>query len=324
MINGAIWHKSLHESRWLWLACATVLYFFCWFHVAVTSQVDMGRFETLLNRLPEQWEKFSPVPFKDLVSYPARIAVTYEEPLVYLMMTVWCLSRSSDVVSGELGRGTMEMLLAQPISRLQIIVTPIVMTLLGALLLAVVAWCGTTTGILTTSIERPAPGSQWTLPFTSVTLPWHGADAPTDRVPMRVLADIRMFLPAALNYFCLGVLLCGLGTLLSAVDRHRWRVLGFAVGFYVLQMLAEIVGQAFPSWGWVRHASFFSAYEPIRFVSTASRSPELAWSWFTRNSSGEIVDIGPLAGDVILAGLGLGAIVVGVWYFCRRDVPAPV
>ena len=45
--------------------------------------------------------------------------VLYEEPMIYMIMTIWCVARSSDVVSGELGRGTMEILLSQPVSRRQ-------------------------------------------------------------------------------------------------------------------------------------------------------------------------------------------------------------
>ncbi len=124
MIHPALLRKSIDEGRWLWLTLAAVLFVFCWMHVTITSQIDMSRFETLLNNLPEAWEKFSPVPFQKLISYPARIAVTYEEPMLYMLMTIWCIARSSDSVSGELGRGTMEMMLAQPVSRVQVLPLP--------------------------------------------------------------------------------------------------------------------------------------------------------------------------------------------------------
>ena len=103
--------KSIRESYLLFLGCGTVLYVFCWVRVWITSRLEMGRFQNILESLPESWQKLAPVPIADLFSYEGRIAVTYEEPVVYLMMAVWCIARSSDAVSGQLGRGTMEMLL---------------------------------------------------------------------------------------------------------------------------------------------------------------------------------------------------------------------
>ena len=249
--------KSIDEARWLWLTLAAVLFVFCWMHVTITSQVDMSRFETLLNNLPEAWEKFSPVPFKKLISYPARIAVTYEEPMLYLLMTIWCIARSSDSVSGELGRGTMEMMLAQPVSRLQVLITSIFVTICGIALLASVAWAGTCVGIATTTVERPPPGASWSLPF------WQNSSADTlQQIPMRQLAGFGMFIPAALNYFSLGYFLAGSCTFLSSCDRYRWRTIGLMMGFYVVQMLTEILGQAFEKISWVRQLSIFAPMNP--------------------------------------------------------------
>ncbi len=322
MINTALLRKSYFEARWLWLTCAAVLFIFCWVHVGITSQVDMGRFESILKTLPEQWEKFSPVPFEKLISYPARIAVIYEEPVVYMLMTIWCISRGSDSVSGELGRGTMEMLISQPVSRLQILLTPIVVTVLGVFLLAAVAWAGTCTGIATTSIERPAAGATWTVPFTAIQFARENAEM--ERIPMSRLASFKQFVPAAVNYCSLGIFMAGVCTLLSSLDRYRWRTIGLMMAFYVGSMLAEIVGQAFPSLGFIRHLSFFSVYEPIRFVSEAQAEPALAWSWFLPDANGVVGAVGPLTGDAVLAGLGLMCFAVAVVVFCRRDVPAPL
>ncbi len=322
MINKALLKKSIYEDRWLWFTCAVVLFVFCWVHVMITSQIDMGRFEAILKLLPDQLEKFSPVPFEKLISYPARIAIIFEEPLVYTLMTIWCIARSSDVVSGELGRGTMEMLLAQPVSRLQIFLTPVCVTVCGIALLACVAWGGTCTGIATTFVERPAPGSSWTIPFTAIEMAKD--DAEMQQIPMSRLADYRLLLPAAISYFCLGVFLSGVCTLLSSFDSYRWRTIGIMMGFYICQMLSEVVGQAFPRLEWLRQISFFRAYEPTRFVSESVSDASLGWAWVFRDSSGQFVDIGPLACDAILLGLGLVSFCVAAVYFCKRDLPAPI
>ncbi|MEM7313666.1 MAG: ABC transporter permease subunit, partial [Planctomycetota bacterium] len=294
MINPAVFRKSVYEARWLWITCALVLFLFCWIHVLVTSQVDMGRFETLLDNLPKKWEKFAPVPFKQMISYPARIAIIYDEPLVVMLMTIWCVSRGSDSVSGELGRGTMEMLLAQPVSRLQVLLSPVVVTVGGVALLAVVAWLGTCTGIATASVERPAPGSTWTIPFTAIQL---GASDEMERIPMRTLAPYKLFVPPALNYFSLGIFLSGVCTLVSSFDRYRWRTIGLFMAFFILQMLARLLGMAFESMAWVKKLTFFGAYEPVVMVSTSVGEPTFAWTWLLRDEAGNFAGVGPLGCD---------------------------
>lgn len=322
-MNIALLKKSIYEARWLWLACAFVLFVFCWIHVLVTSQVDMSQFSAILENIPEKWEKLSPVPFKKMITYPARIAITYEEPLLFLLMTVWCVTRSSDVVSGELGRGTMEMLLAQPVSRLQVFMTPVIITVAGIASLAALAYAGPGVGIATAVIERPPEGSAFGIPFADML--FSGAkDSDLERIPMNQLVQYRQFIPAALNYFCLGMFLAGICTLLSAFDRYRWRTVGLMMGFYVAHMLAEILGKAFPQFDWARQLSFFRFYEPVMLISESTSRPELGWSWTITDSAGKFVDLGPLACDALLLGVGLIAFVFAGFYFCRRDIPAPV
>ena len=62
-----------------------------------------------------------PVSFAQIATSAGRIAVAYDDPIVLLLVTVWAISRGSDAVSGELNRGTMEMVLAQPVTRLGVL-----------------------------------------------------------------------------------------------------------------------------------------------------------------------------------------------------------
>jgi ABC-2 type transport system permease protein len=322
MIHWPLLRKTIRDARWLWLSCAACLFAFAWVHVLINSRVDMGRFAKILENIPDAWEKLAPVPFKQLMSYPARLSVLYEEPLVYMLMTIWCIARASDSVSGELGRGTMEIMLSQPVSRKQVILTPTLVTLLGIGGLVTVLWVGSACGISTTWVEKPSTGG-WTVPFTGIEIPL-GIEESIERVPMTTLVSPRQFLPAALNYACFGFFLCGFCTMLSAFDRYRWRTIGIMIGFYVVQMLAELLGQAVESLSWLRTISFFRAYEPVMFVSKSVKNPEIAWSWFERNAAGQIVDLGPLTCDAILLSLGTIAFVIAVTVFCRRDLPAPI
>lgn len=319
-MNRALWKKAIRESYLLFLGCAIVLYMFCWVRVWITSRLEMGRFQNILENLPESWQRLAPVPIDQLFSYEGRIAVTYEEPVVYLMMAIWCIARSSDAVSGGLGRGTMEMLLAQPVSRKEVIGTHTCVTLIGVLMLSVIAYVGTYTGISTTTITEASPPVE--VPFVGFDIPFTGGQ-PID-VPMIDKVHPETFLPAAVNYFALGVFLVGFTTLMSSWDRYRWRTIGITVGFYVISTVLELVGLAVEGFEWVKCLTFFAAYEPIRFVSEAVTYPEREWAWMVTNSDGAFQTLGPLSYDVILIGLGTIGIVVGAMIFCRRDLPAPI
>lgn len=320
MIHWTFLKKTLRDVRWLWLTCALCLFVFAWVHVLINSQFGMDRLAKILEYIPEGIEKLAPVPFKELLTYPARLAVLYEEPLIYMLMTIWCVARSSDVVSGELGRGTMEILLSQPISRRQVLVTPTLVTLVGMTALVLVVLLGTYCGIATSWVEKPIHG--WTIPFTGLEVP--SVSASTERVPMSSFVSVRQMLPAALNYFCLGFFLCGVCTMLSCCDRYRWRTLGIMIGFYVVQMLAELLGQAVDALSWLRQLTFFRAYEPVMFVSKSIKNPNFAWSWFERDAAGHIIDMGPFVCDAILLTFGAIAFLVAGVVFARRDLPAPI
>lgn len=318
-MNRSLLRKCVGEAQWLWLACAAALYAFCWVRVWIVSQFEMIRFQAVLEQFRE-YEKFSPVPFDQLFTYPGRIALTFDEPVVILCMTVWAIARGSDCVSGEIGRGTMEMLLAQPISRLRILATHSLVTVVGAAGLATIVWLGVATGVHTTQVEEQVPaqfrvlGMEFNNPF---------GEPETVVVPMRDKADPVVFAPAAFNLFSLTFCLAGLTTLLSSWDRHRWRTIGLIVGIFVGQTVLKVLGVTVGRFAWVLNFTFFTAYEPESFVSIAVNHPEHAWSvWM--HADGRDLGFGPLVYDLVLLGLGLGSYLLAAVIFSRRDLPAPL
>ena len=113
-MNRAFLLKSIRDARLLLLACSAMLFAFSWIRIFIVASVEAGRFQKIARNLPDMIKRLSPVPIDELVSYPGLVGFTFEEPTVYLIMAVWATSRASDSVSGEIGRGTMELLLAHP------------------------------------------------------------------------------------------------------------------------------------------------------------------------------------------------------------------
>jgi ABC-2 type transport system permease protein len=318
----ALLKKNIAESRLLFLACAAALFGFCWLYVWLVGRFSMSRFQTVLEQFRE-YERLMPVPFDQLFTYPGRIAVAYTEPVVFVCMTIWAISRGSDSVSGELGRGTLEMMLAQPVSRLKLLASHIMVTVTGVALLAAAAWAGTCTGIAMTTVKEEIAPPSIKLPM-GFELPLTTGEPQTVRTPMSELVTGSDFLPAAVNLFALGFFLAGLATLLSSADRYRWRTIGLAVGLFVIQFVMKIVGKASDSWSWLLRCTWFRAYEPASFVTLTVRSPEHAWSLILRDSRGQFLDFGPLGYDLVLISLGCAAFVCAAIIFSRRDLPAPL
>src|ERR1700761_2529492 len=123
MLNRALWTKAVADARLL-LAGLTVLMFgFNWLFVWLPSLVELGAFGVFLQALPREFESLVGVPFAKVATTTGRIALAYIDPVVIFTIVTWALARGSDAVSGEIGRGTMELLLAQPVSRSSLLMT---------------------------------------------------------------------------------------------------------------------------------------------------------------------------------------------------------
>ena len=315
--------KSLHESKWLFLSCAAALFAFCWLRVWIVSQFEMSRFRTIVEQFREL-ERFSPVPFEQLFTYTGRIALTYDEPIVIVCITVWAIARGSDCVSGELNRGTMEMLLAQPVSRFRVLVSKSLVTVAGVGLLSFITWLGIYAAVQTVSVKEVPPRSTFTVPYFDIQIPLPRTKREPIVTPMNEKVDVQVFAPAAVNLFALGFFLSGLTTFVSSADRYRWRTIGIVAGFFIIQLIMEIVGVASDRFRWLLRTSFFTAYDPEKFVSIAHNSPERSWALTLTDADGRYSGVGPLGFDLILIGMGLLAFLGAAVVFSRRDLPAPL
>lgn len=235
MWNTAIWKKSWGDQRGLVLAMAALWAAFPWIYLWLSAQIPMPAFhDVLLRAIPENWQKLSGVPFTEVATYAGRVALAFVDPVVVLAATVWGITRGSDAVSGQVERGTMEMLLAQPVTRRAVFITQAFATTTGAAVLC---------SVLLASV------------WTAVSFgPWAGKVEP------------ERFVPAVLNVFGLMVCMAGITACVSAADTYRWRTIGILCGFYVFSILAKLVGRMSGAFGWAGYLSVFNAYEPQRLV----------------------------------------------------------
>lgn len=320
MIDRVMVRKYVGQSSLLFSALALALFAFAWVRVWVVKLLDMGQFQTILEQFRE-FEKFSPVEFDALFTYTGRVGMTFDEPIVILCTVIWCVSRGSDVVSGELNRGTLEMLLAQPISRARLMLSHAAVSVVGLALLALAVWGGIAAGVYATTLEETVAPPTFRVPFLQWELPLAADPPAVERVPMRERVDVLVFAASVFHLFAFGFFLLGLSTMLSAIDRYRWRTIGGVVTVYVLQLVMFGLGKAADSLAWLQNLTFFTCYQPQRMTSLVSQQGLAApWSLSQPLADG----LPPLFYPLILLGLGLLAYGVAFWHFGKRDLPAPL
>lgn len=320
MIDRVLCKKYVGQSALLWWACAAALFAFAWMRVWVVSLLDMQQFTTVIEQFRD-FEKFSPIAFDQLITYTGRVGATFDEPIIVVCIVVWCLARGSDVVSGELGRGTLEMLLAQPVSRTRLLLSHATVSTLGLVGLVLLVWLGMWIGIQVTHFEETIQPPTFRVPFLNFEIPLTQAEPQTVTVWMSERVDAGVFASSIVNLLAFGFFLLGLSTLMSSWDRYRWRTIGVVIAFYVLQTVMFTLSKAAEPLAWLDRFTFQTLYRPQQ-LSVLAMDSDGPGVWRLLPVEGEV--LGPMMFPLILVLLGLAAYGGAIWIFRRRDLPAPL
>jgi ABC-2 type transport system permease protein len=172
----------------------------------------------------------------DLMRPLDRVSIGYVHPLAQTLLCVWAVGRSAGAIAGEIDRGTMELLLAQPVPRHRLILAHLGVDLLTIPVVCLSLWAGTWAGAWLTG----------------------QLDLPADRGGI----DPLVFAPALLNAALLVFALSGYSLWVSSLGRFRGRVLGAAVLLTLVQFLVNVIGQLLEGWAFLRPYTVFYYYQP--------------------------------------------------------------
>jgi ABC-2 type transport system permease protein len=223
------------------------------------------------------------------------LTVGYVHPLMQTVFGVWAIGRAAGSVSGEINRGTMELLMAQPFARFRLILAHCYVDLLTIPALCLSLWGGTWLGTwLVGLLQFQAPVG-----------------------PNVLRADPTLFWAALPNIGALMFALSGYTMWLSSRGRSYSRVLGVAILIGLLQFLVNVVGQMWDTAACLRPFTVFFYFQPQQTVLSNKWSVDLTKVWHLSQ---------PLAVNAIavLAAVGLVGYGLALWTFCRRDLPAPL
>jgi ABC-2 type transport system permease protein len=247
-MNTVLFSRSFRDSWPLLVACSVLAVGFNWLRVWVASQIKVDAFIKFFSESLEMFQSLLPVPIEQLAAPLGRVAFSFEEFGLVLLLGLWCITRGSECIAGRVGAGTMEMLLAQPLRRISLVASHTLVTLAGVLVIAAAAWLGVRLGLAVSEFEEPP---HWT--------------------------EVA---PAVLNFVCLGMFIVGAATFVSALVRTRSHAVGAVISFYVLQIALMIVGRVSQQFSWMKWLTILTAYEPTLLTLGLDRDPERFWPLF--------------------------------------------
>jgi ABC-2 type transport system permease protein len=223
------------------------------------------------------------------------LSVGYVHPLMLILFSVWAIGRAAGAIAGEIDRGTMELLLAQPVARYRLLVAHLCIDFLTIPLFCLSMWAGNCLGINLVGVQEIG----------------NSPNAPG--IPI----DPRVFLPGLVNVSALIFAVTGYTMWLSSCGRFRWRVLGLAVFITLVQFLINVVGQLWDAIALLRPLTVFYYYQPQQIILQRNWLIDLSKVW-------NIGDTAGINGVAVLVLVGVIGYALAFWTFCRRDLPAPL
>jgi ABC-2 type transport system permease protein len=239
------------------------------------------------------------------------LSVGYVHPIIVITFCIWSVGRAAGAIAGELDRGTMELLLAQPLARFRIILAHFFVDLITIPLLCLSLWGGNWLAYQTIGPiqERPVK-----LPEKAGPMALMAAREPSEeaKAVARKRLEVRLldFAPALLVVGGLMFAVSGYTMTISALGRFRLRVLGVAVFLTLIQFLINVLGQLWDGIEALRPLTIFYYYQPQQVI--------LGHGWTVPVWGVRVPFL------AVLFGVGLSGYGLALWIFSRRDLPAPL
>jgi ABC-2 type transport system permease protein len=324
-MTAVLVRKLLRDVRWPLLVVGLLLFAFSAFWVKIAQRVttEIAPFFNIIGAAGGiNRELFDEVIFKGpgKVSQAVMggaginferpndfLAVELLHPVVVILCSLWAVGRAASAVSGELDRGTMELLLSQPVPRNRLILAHFLVDLLVIPFLCACVVAGTQTGL--------ALAGPFDVDYSILSkLPENARRFVKPGPPTLDVSARRQWL-ATVNLAALVFALSGLTMLVSSLGRSRGRAMAVAGLAVVAMFVANVVGQLWDAAAFVRPATAFFYYQPQKVWLHDDWSADL----------GEAIPGGPrVVGVVVLAGVGLAGYLLALRVFTRRDLPAPL
>jgi ABC-2 type transport system permease protein len=224
------------------------------------------------------------------------LTIGYVHPLTQTILCIWAIGRASGAIAGEIDRGTMELLLAQPVPRSRVVLAHLAVDLLTIPVLCLSLWAGTWLGVWLTGMLKL------------------GAPIQT----RELFVDPRLVGPTLWQVGALLFAVSGYTMWLSAGGRFRGKVMGVAIVATLVQFIINVIGQLWDGAAWLRPFCVFFYYQPQQAVLAGKWNVDLGTVW---NHGQPLLLVNGLLVLLTVGAVGYG---MALWTFCRRELPAPL
>jgi len=157
---------------------------------------------------------------------PGLIAIGYQHPFVLFLFMLFAVGVPTGLLAGEVQKGTMELILSRPITKMQVYFCAGLLTLTGMFALVMVMFLGTVTAVNIYDFGEPIP--------------------------------LRLFFRIATNGGLLASTVGAVALLAAALFRRRNMAVGVTAAFLVANYFVSIISQLWPRMYFTRHVTLFN------------------------------------------------------------------
>ena len=321
--------KLLRDIRWPLLVVWLLLFSFSglWVKIAHSVTTEIAPFFNTLGELakiPKVKDTFDKVVFAGPGKVSQAVlggsninfnnpldflAVQMLHPVVMVLACLWGIGRSAGAISGEIEKGTMELLLSQPVPRDRLIFAHLIVDLLVLPILCSANLAGTQFGLWAVG--------DFVVDYSAIAkmgLP--GVNPNRSKEILEVSAKDQW--GAAVGLTALMFAISGITMLFSACGRSRWRVIGWAVLTVLVMFILNVLGQLWDEIAFLRPLSIFYYYQPQNIWLHRDWLLDLGEVW---NGGKPMFQIPPV---VLLFAVGTAGYFFALRVFTKRDLPSPL
>jgi ABC-2 type transport system permease protein len=210
----------------------------CGFQVlicAIVANINIeGALQEITQSLPPFMRNFISEELALSVSGRGLIVFAWNHPVVHAMLAAVMIMLASRAIAGEIEGGTMELVLAQPISRRTYLTAQSIFAVV-----VLIALLGLMLGGIRLALSL---------------------------FELQQILSWPAFLPVAINLFSLEMAIYGMTLALSSLSREGGRVVTVALLFVLISFLLQAVARLWPAIQFLQHYTIFEYYSPQRIV----------------------------------------------------------
>jgi hypothetical protein len=158
-------------------------------------------------------------------SITALLTIGYQHPFVMFLCMVFAVGVPTGLLTGEVQRGTMELILSRPVTKVQVYICAAVLTLVGMFGLVMTMFLGTAVAVHVYHFDEPIP--------------------------------LGLFLRIAINGGLLASTFGAFALLCAAFFSRFYTALGVSVAFLTLNYFVSLVSEWWPRLVFLRRATLF-------------------------------------------------------------------